>query len=162
MEDPRAPLPEPRRGRASSRAPPRRPARSTPERGVMSTLTSSPPPIGPHRPIDELARRRPADRPSVARRVATAGLLAALGISLLLSVPALRPVLHAIREISPWWIVAAVTLELASCVSFVVIFRLFFDRVAGRDARARWRGPRWPPARCSRAAASAATRSAAC
>jgi len=102
----------------------------------MSTLTSSPPPIGPHRPIDELARRRPADRPSVARRVATAGLLAALGISLLLSVPALRPVLHAIREISPWWIVAAVTLELASCVSFVIIFRLFFDRVAGRDARA--------------------------
>ena len=102
----------------------------------MSTLTSSPPPIGPHRPIDELTRRRPADRPSVARRVATAGLLAALGISLLLSVPALRPVLHAIREISPWWIVAAVTLELASCVSFVVIFRLFFDRVAGRDARA--------------------------
>jgi uncharacterized membrane protein YbhN (UPF0104 family) len=45
-------------------------------------------------------------------------------------------VLHAIREISPWWIAAAVALELASCVSFVSIFRLFFDRVGPRDARA--------------------------
>lgn len=59
-----------------------------------------------------------------------------LGISLLLSVPALRPVLRAIREISPWWIAAAVALELASCVSFVIIFRLFFDRVGAPDARA--------------------------
>jgi hypothetical protein len=96
----------------------------------MSTLTASPPRIG---------RRRPADRPSrpsVGRRVATAGLLAALGISLLFSVPALRPVLRAITEISPWWIAAAVALELAPCVSFVIIFRLFFDRVGARDARA--------------------------
>jgi uncharacterized membrane protein YbhN (UPF0104 family) len=85
-------------------------------------------------------RRRPTNdwkrRPSVGRRVATAGLLVALGISLLLSVPALRPVLHAITEISPWWIAAAVALELASCVSFVIIFRLFFDRVAARDTYA--------------------------
>jgi uncharacterized membrane protein YbhN (UPF0104 family) len=106
----------------------------------MSALTSSPPPIGRNRPTDDRRRRRPAarsrQRPSVGRRAATAGLLAALGISLLLSVPALRPVLHAIREISPWWIAAAVALELASCVSFVVLFRLFFDRVGARDARA--------------------------
>jgi uncharacterized membrane protein YbhN (UPF0104 family) len=106
----------------------------------MSTLTPSPPPIGRHRPTDERKRRRPAahsrQRPSVGRRAATAGLLAALGISLLLSVPALRPVLHAIGEISPWWLAAAVALELASCVSFVIIFRLFFDRVGARDARA--------------------------
>jgi uncharacterized membrane protein YbhN (UPF0104 family) len=60
----------------------------------------------------------------------------ALGISLLLSVPALRPVLRAISEMSPLWIAAAVALELASCVSFVIIFRLFFDRVGARDARA--------------------------
>jgi uncharacterized membrane protein YbhN (UPF0104 family) len=60
----------------------------------------------------------------------------ALGISLLLSVPALRPVLRAISEISPLWIACAVALELASCVSFVIIFRLFFDRVGPRDARA--------------------------
>ena len=59
-----------------------------------------------------------------------------LGISLLLSIPALRPVLHAISEINPLWIAAAVALELASCASFVIIFRLFFNRVAARDARA--------------------------
>jgi uncharacterized membrane protein YbhN (UPF0104 family) len=45
-------------------------------------------------------------------------------------------VLRAIGEISPGWIAAAVALELASCVSFVIIFRLFFDRVGARDARA--------------------------
>jgi uncharacterized membrane protein YbhN (UPF0104 family) len=107
----------------------------------MSALTSSPPRTGRDGPADEREGRRPADRsrrrrPSVDRRLATAGLLAALGVSLLLSVPALRPVLHAIREISPWWIAAAVALELASCVSFVIIFRLFFDRVGARDSRA--------------------------
>jgi uncharacterized membrane protein YbhN (UPF0104 family) len=59
-----------------------------------------------------------------------------LGTSLLLSVPALRPVLRAIGEISPGWVAAAVALELASCASFVIVFRLFFDRVGARDARA--------------------------
>jgi uncharacterized membrane protein YbhN (UPF0104 family) len=59
-----------------------------------------------------------------------------LGISLLFAVPALRSVLRTITEISPWWIAAAGALELASCVSFVIIFRLFFDRVGARDARA--------------------------
>jgi uncharacterized membrane protein YbhN (UPF0104 family) len=37
---------------------------------------------------------------------------------------------------NPGWIAAAVALELASCVSFVVLFRLFFDRVEAADARA--------------------------
>jgi uncharacterized membrane protein YbhN (UPF0104 family) len=60
----------------------------------------------------------------------------ALGVSLLLSVPALRPELRAISEIDPLWIALAVALELASGVSFVIVFRLFFDRVPGRDARA--------------------------
>jgi hypothetical protein len=43
-----------------------------------------------------------------------------LGISLLLCVPALRPVLREVRDISPMWIMAAVALELASSVSFVI------------------------------------------
>jgi uncharacterized membrane protein YbhN (UPF0104 family) len=106
----------------------------------MSPLTSSPRQTGRHPPTDGPTRRRPTDhrkrRPSVGRRVATAGLLVALGISLLLSVSALRPVLRAIREISPLCVAVAVALELASCVSFVIIFRLFFDRVGARDARA--------------------------
>jgi uncharacterized membrane protein YbhN (UPF0104 family) len=64
------------------------------------------------------------------------GLLVALGIALLAEVPGLRSVLREIREIDPGWIAVSVALELASAVSFVVVFRLFFDRLDGRDARA--------------------------
>jgi uncharacterized membrane protein YbhN (UPF0104 family) len=106
----------------------------------MSTFTPSPTPTVRRPPIDRARRRRPADRwrrrPSIGRRVATAGLLVVLGISLLLSVPALRPVLRVIREIKPAWLVSAVALELASSFSFVIVFRLFFDKIAARDARA--------------------------
>ena len=69
-------------------------------------------------------------------RLATAGLLVALGISLIAAVPALRGVPREIARIGPGWAAAAVGLELASAVSFVVVFRLFFDRLAARDARA--------------------------
>ena len=41
-----------------------------------------------------------------------------------------------IARIGPGWGAAAIGLELASAVSFVVVFRLFFDRLAARDARA--------------------------
>jgi uncharacterized membrane protein YbhN (UPF0104 family) len=74
-------------------------------------------------------------KPRIGRRVATSGLLAALGISLLLAVPGLRPVVREIGAISPGWAAGAVALELASCASFVVLFRLFFDRVPARDGR---------------------------
>src|SRR5439155_17730001 len=85
----------------------------------------------PGRARPQLARTRPR----VGRRAATAALLAALGISALLAVPGLRPVVREIGAISPAWAAVAVALELASCVSFVVLFRLFFDRVPGRDGR---------------------------
>jgi uncharacterized membrane protein YbhN (UPF0104 family) len=72
----------------------------------------------------------------VGRRAATAGLLVVLAVSLVLAVPALRPVLTEIGEMKPEWVAAAVALELASSISFVVIFRLFFDRLAASEARA--------------------------
>jgi uncharacterized membrane protein YbhN (UPF0104 family) len=72
----------------------------------------------------------------VGRRAASAGLLIALAVSLVLALPALRPVLAEIRDMNPLWVAAAVALELASSMSFVVIFRLFFDRLAGSEARA--------------------------
>jgi uncharacterized membrane protein YbhN (UPF0104 family) len=75
-------------------------------------------------------------RGRVGRRAATGGLLGVLVVSLVLAVPALQPVVREVREMNPWWVTAAVALELASCVSFVVVFRLFFDRVAPPDARA--------------------------
>jgi uncharacterized membrane protein YbhN (UPF0104 family) len=71
----------------------------------------------------------------VRRRLATTALMGALGISLLLAVPALRPVLQEIRDVSPMSIVAAVALEVGSCVSFVIVFRLFFDRIPAHAAR---------------------------
>ena len=64
------------------------------------------------------------------------GLLVALGIALLAAVPGLRGVLREMREIGLGWVALAVALEIASSVSFVVVFRLFFDRLEPRDARA--------------------------
>jgi uncharacterized membrane protein YbhN (UPF0104 family) len=69
------------------------------------------------------------------RHLAAAGLAAAAGLSLLLAVPTLRPVLDQLHDASSGWLAAAAALELASCLSFVVIFRLCFDRIAARDAR---------------------------
>jgi uncharacterized membrane protein YbhN (UPF0104 family) len=62
-------------------------------------------------------------------------LLVALGVALLAAVPSLRGVLREIGDIAPGWIAIAVALELASAVSFVVVFRLFFDTLDARDAR---------------------------
>jgi uncharacterized membrane protein YbhN (UPF0104 family) len=64
------------------------------------------------------------------------GLLVALGVALLAAVPGLRGVLREIRHIGLGWVAVAVALELASDISFVVVFRLFFDRLEARDARA--------------------------
>ena len=64
------------------------------------------------------------------------GLLIVLGVMLLAAVPGLRGVLREIGEIGPGWIAVAVALELASAASFVVVFRLFFDRLDSSDARA--------------------------
>lgn len=66
----------------------------------------------------------------------TLGLLLALALALLAAVPGLRQMLHQLRGIEPVWLTGAVLLELASAVSFVALFRLFFDRLSGRDGRA--------------------------
>ena len=59
-----------------------------------------------------------------------------LAVCLLVSVPGLRGVSDRIGHLNPAWIIVAVGLELASDISFVVLFRVFFDRLPGRDARA--------------------------
>jgi hypothetical protein len=63
-------------------------------------------------------------------------LLVVLAVALLAGVPGLRAVLREIRHIGLGWIAVAVTLELASAISFVVVFRLFFDSLDAGDARA--------------------------
>ncbi|HKO29124.1 MAG TPA: lysylphosphatidylglycerol synthase transmembrane domain-containing protein [Solirubrobacteraceae bacterium] len=80
--------------------------------------------------------RTTGQRPRFVAQLTTLGLLLALAITLLASVPGLRSVLDRIGQISPIWLALAVGLELASDVSFVVLFRRFFDRLPGRDARA--------------------------
>ena len=86
-------------------------------------------------PPDQTPSRRPAGAPRVGRRVGTMALLALLAVALLAAVPGLRSVVDRIGNVNPAWIVAAVALELASELSFVAVFRLFFDRVPAQDAR---------------------------
>ncbi len=62
-------------------------------------------------------------------------LLGAFIFGLLLAIPPLRGVLSAIGQMSPSWIALAIALELASCASFVVVFRLFFFPLAPHQAR---------------------------
>ena len=70
------------------------------------------------------------------RRMVTMALLAALLLALLFAIPGLRGVVRDIRGISPGWVALALALEIASSISFVVLFRLFIDRLPPRDGRA--------------------------
>ncbi|HEV7882364.1 MAG TPA: lysylphosphatidylglycerol synthase domain-containing protein [Solirubrobacteraceae bacterium] len=83
-----------------------------------------------------LAGVRRAVGHDVRRQVTVAGVIATLALGLLLAVPGLQPVREQIVAMDPAWVLGAIALELASCVSFVVIYRLFFDRVAPAPARA--------------------------
>ncbi len=71
----------------------------------------------------------------IARRLAGPVLFSAVIASLLLAVPPLRGVARQVAQVHAGWVVAAVVLELGSCVGFVVIFRLFFDAVPAGAAR---------------------------
>jgi uncharacterized membrane protein YbhN (UPF0104 family) len=68
-------------------------------------------------------------------RVVVAGLLVAAMASVLLAVPPLRRVLAQIGQMRPAYVTAALGLELASCASFVVVFRLFFPGLPRASAR---------------------------
>jgi uncharacterized membrane protein YbhN (UPF0104 family) len=78
----------------------------------MSAVRASPTPV--------------AGRRAVLRRLLTVLVLAVCAVTVLLAVPDLRPVVHEVRMMNPLLVAAAVGLELASCLGFVVIFRLFF------------------------------------
>lgn len=69
-------------------------------------------------------------------RVATAVFLVVLIGALLAEVPGLSGVVDRIGHIGPLWAALAVALEFGSAVSFVVLYRLFFDRLEPRDGRA--------------------------
>lgn len=75
------------------------------------------------------------DERRLRRRLLGAALISAAIASLVLAVPSLRQVATAIEHMGAGWIVLAIVLELASGVSFAVIFRLFFDGVPAPVAR---------------------------
>jgi uncharacterized membrane protein YbhN (UPF0104 family) len=75
------------------------------------------------------------DARSLRVRVITIALLVGMVLSLLLAVPGLSEVRGDIRHMGAGWLALAVVLELASCTSFVVIFRHFFEPVPARPAR---------------------------
>jgi uncharacterized membrane protein YbhN (UPF0104 family) len=82
----------------------------------------------------EFDRTPPAGVRIARRLLAPVILTAAIG-SLLLAVPPLRGVATEIGHLRPDWMLAAVALEVASCLAFVVIFRLYFDEVPAGAAR---------------------------
>jgi uncharacterized membrane protein YbhN (UPF0104 family) len=71
----------------------------------------------------------------MAARLLTMALLVAALVSLLLEVPGLQTVATEISHLSGGWLILAVVLELASCASFVVVFRHFFTGVPAQGAR---------------------------
>lgn len=80
-------------------------------------------------------RRLQLDRRRLPRRLLTVLVLGMCVITVLLAVPDLRPVAGEIADMNPALVAAAIALELASCVSFVIIFRLFFAPVPRTVAR---------------------------
>jgi hypothetical protein len=72
--------------------------------------------------------------PAAAIRLGTLGIFSLLALTLLASAFGLRGIVHRIRHVSLMWIFVPLALELASKLSFAVLFRLFF-RLPGEVAR---------------------------
>ena len=112
----------------------------------MSATPETPSVAATARRVDRMGRRgerhagRPQgqsaiDRRGLQRRLLTVLVLAGCLLTVLLAVPDLRPVAGEIADMNPALVAAALGLELASCLSFVVIFRLFFKPVPTTVAR---------------------------
>lgn len=69
------------------------------------------------------------------RRLLVMAVLAVAMSTAVLAVPSLGSVRSDLDAINGWWAAAAVVMEVASCASFVLVFRAFFDTVAPGVAR---------------------------
>jgi uncharacterized membrane protein YbhN (UPF0104 family) len=65
---------------------------------------------------------------SLWRGLISLAILAAMVIGLLLAVPGLHGVAHAVSEMNAGWLIAAAALEVLSCVGYVIAFLQVFDR----------------------------------
>jgi uncharacterized membrane protein YbhN (UPF0104 family) len=103
------------------------------------TRTAAPASTAPAQPAwQRPAASRPAapiGRHDLRRRLLTVVVLAVCVGAVVAAVPDLRPVVREIEQINPALVAVAVALELASCLSFVVIFRLFFAPIPPPAAR---------------------------
>ncbi len=131
----------PRRRRTDCRANQSLLARGSSNVGRPTLTATSTEIAGPNNPL-------PRDRPAAGsprlpeigghdlrRRVLTMLVLAICVATALLAVPDLRPIVRELADMNPTLVAAALALELASCLSFVVIFRLFFSAIPGSAAR---------------------------
>jgi uncharacterized membrane protein YbhN (UPF0104 family) len=91
-------------------------------------------PPGATAPGGRSSAGRPAPR-ALRRRLITLLLIATGAVTALLAVPALRPVAREIGAMNPALVAGAVAFELASCLSFVIVFRLFFAPMPKTAAR---------------------------
>ncbi len=111
--------------------------------GSVATRAGGPASISPEQTLQRPVGTRPAatrraasiERNDLRRRLLTVVVLAVCVGAVVLAVPDLRPVVREIEQINPALVIAAVVLELASCLSFVVIFRLFFKPIPAPAAR---------------------------
>lgn len=69
------------------------------------------------------------------RRLITVGVLLVTGGTALLAVPALHEAAGEASSVNVAWLAGGVGLELASCLSFLAIFRRFFDELPAPEAR---------------------------
>jgi uncharacterized membrane protein YbhN (UPF0104 family) len=76
----------------------------------------------------------PSEGATVRRRLVTATILATATLTLVLAVPPLHGVERQIERMNVTWVLVAVVLEVASCASYVVIFRLFFHELPAQQA----------------------------
>ncbi len=105
---------------------------------MSTTLVHTTPPVATRTASAQPQAARapePIGRTDVRRRLVTAVVLAVCLGTVLLGVPDLRPVVREIADMNPALVAAAVALELASCLSFVVIFRQFFAPLTSEVAR---------------------------
>ncbi len=75
---------------------------------------------------DQTATIQPGQRPRRRLRILATALLGSLSVGVLFWVAPPAQVIDAIGDMNPLWLLAAVALELGSCLSYVVVFRRFF------------------------------------
>jgi uncharacterized membrane protein YbhN (UPF0104 family) len=99
----------------------------------MAAADEPPPRSGPATaPDDGLRRRKEEPERSLWRGLISLAILIAMVVGLLLAVPGLKGVAHAVAHMNLGWLVVGVVLEILSCLGYVLAFLQVFDRAPVR------------------------------